>query len=238
MFQTAFFLSWPVAAMVAVSSGVVAQADHLYWNRHQKGNLEGSIALLESELKSGEQPELLWRLGRSLVRLGEKRISKSEKLVIFSRAESLIRRAVALEPRSPQAHFWLGVAMGRCGQARGMLRSLFLIGPIRLEMREVLRLDPGNGGAHHVLGERLFESPRRAGGGKKEAVRELETAARLEPDCSDHFTALAEAYLAVGKRDQARIALEHVLAIRTPADPAEYGDDVRDALEMLGKIKN
>lgn len=234
MFPTAFLLSCPVAVLLAVPSGVVGEADSLYWNRNQNGNLERSIALLESQ--PSNQPETLWRLGRSLVSLGVKKVSKPEKLEIFSRAESLLRQAVALEPRSPQAHYWLGMAMGRRGETRGILRSLFLIGPLKREMREVLKLDPKHAGAHHVLGEMLFQIPRLAGGSKKGAVRELETAASLEPDGASHFTALAEVYLAVGKHDQARTALEHVFAIKTPVDPAEYDEDVRDAREMLKKL--
>jgi tetratricopeptide (TPR) repeat protein len=234
MFSTAFLLSCPVAVLLAVSSGVVGEADSLYWNRNQNGNLERSIALLESQ--PGNQPENLWRLGRSLVRLGEKKVSKHEKIEIFSRAESLLRQAVTLEPQSPQAHCWLGIAMGRRGEARGILRSLFLIGPLKREMREVLKLDPKHAWAHHVLGEMLFQIPIFAGGSKKGAVRELEMSASSEPDGASHFTALAKAYLAVGKRDQARTALEHVFTIKTPADPAEYDEDVRDAREMLKNL--
>lgn len=232
-FSAAFILWGHAVAMAAISPNMISQADHLYWNRHQNGNLESSVALLQSQ--PADEPEILWRLGRSLVRLGEKRVSKSEKLVIFSRAESLLRRAVVLEPQSPDAHFWLGIAMGRRGETRGILRSLFLVGPLKREMREVLKLNPNHGGAHHVLGEMLFEIPMVAGGSKKGAVRELETAASLEPDRSSHFTALAEVYLSVGDRAKAKASLEHVFAIKTPADPSEYADDVQDAREMLKK---
>jgi predicted Zn-dependent protease len=126
--------------------------------------------------------------------------------------------------------------MGRRGQARGILRSLFLIGPLRQEMNTVLALDPQHGGAHHVLGSMLFEIPGFAGGDKKGAVRELEIAARLEPDSSAHFTALAEAYLAVGERVKAQAALEHIAAIRQPADPGEYDENLREAAALLSRI--
>ena len=175
-------------------------------------------------------------MGRDLVRLGERRAGKADQLAIYGRAEKLLRQAVALQPREAAAHFWLGLAMGRYGETRGILRSLFLIGPLRREMRTVLELDPRHGGAHHVLGEMLREIPAFAGGSKKEAVRELETAAKLEPDYSPHFTALAEAYMAVGERDKAHTALEHIFAIQHPADPGEYDENVQEARDMLKKL--
>jgi predicted Zn-dependent protease len=128
--------------------------------------------------------------------------------------------------------------MGRRGQTRGILRSLFLVGPMRREMRTVLLLDPRNGGAHHVLGEMLMDIPAVAGGDKQEGVQELELAARLEPDYSPHFIDLAEAYIAVGQKAKAKAALEHIAAIRSPADPGEYDENVQDAREMLKKLEN
>jgi len=143
---------------------------------------------------------------------------------------------VALAPSDPQAHYWYGISLGRRGQVRGILRSLFLVKPLRREMRTVLELDPKNGAAHHVLGQMLMDIPAIAGGSKKEGVRELEKAAELEPDYSPHFTALAEAYLAVGEKAKAEAALRHIFDIQTPADPGEYDDNVKEAREMLKKL--
>jgi len=221
----------------AISSAVLAEADRLYLHRHQAKNLEDSLFFLGAQLKATtDQPALLWRLGRSLVRLGERQKTKSEKFAAYTRAEELLRKAVELAPREPQAHFWLGIAMGRRGQTRGILRSLFLIGPLRREMKTVLALDPTSGGAHHVLGEMLMEIPALAGGDKKKGVRELELAAQLEPDYSPHFTALAEAYIAMGEKAKAKAALEHIAAIRNPADPGEYDENVQEARDMLKKL--
>ncbi|MDD5627495.1 MAG: hypothetical protein PHU21_00405 [Elusimicrobia bacterium] len=225
-------------AGLAAASFDLAEADRLYFHRHQGSSLEDSIALLEKGLQGApDQPELLWRLGRSLLRLGERRGAKAEKLADYTRAEALLKRAVALAPRDPQAHYWYGIAMGRRGQVRGILRSLFLVGPLRREMRAVIELDPAHGGAHHVLGQMLMDIPAVAGGSKKQGVRELERAAELEPDYSPHFTALAEAYLAVGEKAKAKAALEHIAAIRSPADPGEYDENVQEARDLLKRLE-
>jgi len=247
MMPTSLFLPAMVAAVFASAQNpapsrnnapaTLAEADRLYFHRHQGTNLKDCIAGLEANLAQGpEQPAVLWRLGRSLVRLGERSSERKDKIASYTRAEAVLRRAVALAPRDADAHFWLGVALGRRGQARGILRSLFLIGPLRREMRAVLDIDPKYGGAHHVLGEMLREIPAVVGGDKKGAVRELETAAALEPDYAPHFTALAEAYLDVGERDKAKAALEHILAIKNPVDPGEYDENVQEARDMLKKL--
>jgi tetratricopeptide (TPR) repeat protein len=222
---------------VTASPAALAEADRLYFQRHQGRNLEDSITLLERQLKSApEQPAVLWRLGRSLLRLGERQNAKADKLAAYTSAEKLLTKAVGLAPRDPQAHYWLGLAMGRRGQVRGVLQSLFLVGPLRREMRTVLKLDPKNGGAHHVLGEMLMEIPTVAGGDKKKGVQELELAARLEPDYAPHFIDLAGAYIAVGQKAKAKAALKHIAAIRSPADPGEYDENVQDARELLKKL--
>ena len=218
----------------AQAPAVFSESDRLYFHRHQGRNLEESISLLE-RMDQGEAP-VLWRLGRSLLRLGERKEAKADKLADYTRAEALLKKAVALAPGDPQAHYWYGISLGRRGQVRGILRSLFLVKPLRREMRTVLELDPKSGAAHHVLGQMLVDIPAIAGGSKKEGVRELEKAAELEPDYSPHFTALAEAYLAVGEKDKARAACEHIIAIKTPADPGEYDDNVKEAREMLKKL--
>jgi len=221
----------------AISTATLAEADRLYFHRHQAQNLEYSISFLETQLKTApDQPVLLWRLGRSLLRFGERQTTKSDQLAAYTRAEGLLSKAVELAPRDPQAHYWLGIAMGRRGQVRGILRSLFLVGPLRREMRVVLELDPKSGAAHHVLGQMLMDIPAVAGGSKKEGVKELELAAQLEPDYSPHFTALAGAYIAVGEKAKAKAALARIAAIKEPADPGEYDDNVQEARDMLKQL--
>ncbi|MBI5240281.1 MAG: hypothetical protein HY926_07390 [Elusimicrobia bacterium] len=218
----------------AVSTGAFSEPDRLYFHRHQGRNLEDSISLLGG-MDQGDAA-VLWRLGRGLLRLGERRPAKADKLAEYTRAEGLLKKAVELAPSDPQAHYWYGISMGRRGQVRGVLRSLFLVKPLRREMRAVLELDPKSGAAHHVLGEMLMELPAIAGGSRKEGVRELEKAAELEPDYSPHFTALAEAYLAVGEKAKAEAALKHIFDIKIPADPGEYDDNVKAARELLEKL--
>lgn len=213
------------------------EVDRRYHHRHIAGNLERSISILESSLSQDpDNPQILWRLGRSLVRLGERSKTRRGKLEIFNLAREYLERSIGKAPAFSESHFWLGLALGRIGQTRGALKSLFLIGPIRREMRKTLELDPNHSGAHHVLGEVLRQIPGFAGGSKKGAVAELEKAVALGPNHTAHYPALAQAYLDIGERAKAVDILRKALDVKTPNDPGEYGDNIRDARDMLRRL--
>lgn len=213
------------------------EIDRLYFHRHQGDNLGASISRLEERLKGDpSDAQALWRLGRSLVRRGERKSATAEKLAEFRRAMELIESSLSIDERSADANYWWGLAAGRYGQTRGMLRAMFLVRPIRKRMRRALELDPRRGGAHHVLGEMLRRIPVFAGGSKKGAVAELEEALRLSPNWTVNYTALAEAYLEVREKDKAKAVLKRAFEVREPDDPAEHEDNLADARRMLKEL--
>lgn len=231
-------LLWLAGAAGAAVSKEIEAVDQLYLHRNVGLNLRESAARLEQMAKDGpEDPEVLWRLGRSLVRVGETLKEKKERVAAYQRAEDLIKKSTELAPKSADAHFWLGVAMGRRGQARGILNSLSIVAPLKREMEIVLALDYNYGGAHHVLGEMDRELPFFAGGSKKKALEEFEKALKLSPDYAVNYVSLAEAYIDAGRKDKAREVLDRLFALKNPSDPAEYPDNIKDGKALLEKLK-
>jgi glycerate kinase len=218
----------------------LSKIDAAYFHRNEAGKLAESLALIDAaprDLPAAESSALAWRRCRSLIRRGEDQAKKKDKLADFDAARGDCERAVALSSSSADAHFWLGVALGRWGQAKGILKALFLIKPIRAQMHETLALDPSFGGAHHVLGEMLWQIPGFAGGDKKQALKEFETAVRLSPDHGPSYQPLAEAYLHFGRKDDAIRTLKACADIKHPADPAEYPENRADALKLLKTLE-
>lgn len=207
-----------------------AAIDTQYLQRHQPGALEANIAALESATGS----EHLWRLCRALIRRGERAKSTAD----FELARRHCEESVALTSTTADAHFWLGVAMARYGETKGVLKSLSLIKPIRAEMRRTLELDSGHGGAHQVLGQVLWKLPRLAGGDKKEALAEFEEAVRLSPKHTANYVPLAEALLHFGRREDAVLVLESALIILDPTDPAAATENLPKARAILESIRN
>lgn len=228
-----FLLLFPGAVRAAPS---FKEIDRLYFNRHQGDNLSRSIEMLESLVKEKDEAKALWRLGRGYVRLGEKKKRRKERIKLFTLAERTIEKSIALDPADAQAHFWAGLALGRRGQARGILQSLFMIKPLKKRMRRVMELDPKHGGAHHVLGQMYRQLPRLVGGSREAAVRELLTALRLSPGFTANYPALAEAYLKLDENGKARQVLEAFSRVKTPEDPAVYAGHREDVERMLSEL--
>lgn len=225
-----------VSAAAFAEGGTRAEVDRLYFHRDQAGNLERSIARIDELLKTDPAADLYWRRCRSIVRRGELRDKKSAKLDDYDLARQDCEKSVKLDDKDPDAHFWYGVSMGRWGEAKGIMKAMFLIKPIRAEMAATLKLDPNYGGAHRVLGEMLWQIPGFAGGDKKKALEEYETAIRLSPNYSANYQVLAEAYVHFDRKDDAIKTLNGMLAIKEPADPAEFLENAADAKKLLAKL--
>lgn len=207
-----------------------AALDAQYYQRHQPGGLEANIAALEA---APADAEVLWRLCRALVRRGE----KGGGVADFGGARRLCAESVAQSSTTANAHFWLGVATARYGEAKGAVKSLYLVKPIRAAMRRTLELDPGHGGAHQVLGQVFWKLPRIVGGDKKAALAEFEEAVRLSPRFTANYVPLAEALLHFKRREEAVQVLESALTVSDPADPAAAAEDIPIARAMLERLK-
>ncbi|HAZ09025.1 MAG TPA: hypothetical protein DCZ01_11035 [Elusimicrobia bacterium] len=218
----------------AAQSPSYGKLDAQYRQRDKDANLDDNIAALKAIPATADS---LWRLCRAKVRRAEKREQKAEKLADYDSAREDCGKSIDLSASIAEAHFWHGVSMGRWGETKGLLKAMFLVKPIRREMFETLRLDPNHGGAHHILGEMLWQIPRFAGGDKKKALAEFETAVRLSPNRTAAYQPLAEAYLHFGRQADAVNILRSVEAVKEPADPAEYPENLADARRLLARLE-
>ena len=116
-----------------------------------------------------------------------------------------------------------------------MMRSLFMVGPLKKRMEGALRLAPCHAPARHVLGELLWQLPGVLGGSKPGARRELEAALACDPAYTAPYPTLAEVYLDAGLKKEAAALLEKAAAVERPADPAEYPENVADLKKLLGQ---
>ena len=228
-----------VMALPVQGAGVdFLDIDRQYFHRNEGSNLQlsiGKLEMAENEL-GGASAEVLWRLCRAKLRRGESLQKKSDRLAEYDSARRDCERSIELSSGTADAHFWLGVSLGRWAETKGMMKALFALKTIKREMAEVLRLDPSHGGAHNVLGEISWQLPGIVGGDKKKALAEFETALRLSPRYTANHQPLAEAYLHFKRKDDAIRVLKMVEATKDPADPAEYPDNLAEAKRLLEKI--
>jgi len=140
----------------------------------------------------------------------------------------------------PAVFFWLGVNNGKYGESRGILKSLFLVGPIKEEM-QVIAVDPAyeHGGAYRVLGRMFYKLPGFAGGGVDKSIINLKKSLEYAPNVSTTHVFLAESYIKKKDYQSARNELNFVLrAAVIPGLEPEFQADKAAAARLLEEIKN
>ena len=206
---------------------LMAQADAYWPQRTDLSKFKESIALYNKVLEQDpENVEAMWKLTRAHYWLGEHTDSEDEKLAIFEKGTEYAKKGIDLKADCVDCYYWLGVNYGVYGEAKGVLKSLSLIDPIKDAMNKVIELDPeySGGAAYRVLGRMEYKVPWVAGGSKKESAKYLEKAFELNPNSFLTRRFLAETYLGLKKKDKAESVLEWALTAPEPTDPSEIED--------------
>ena len=224
----------------AAAAEMVAQADKLYEQRAELQRAREGVVLLRRAASSDTGSyDAAWRLARLDYFLGTHTDDKSERDRAYDEGVEAGRRAVKLEEGKPEGHFWLGANLGGRAQT-SMLNGVAAVDEIRREMARVIELDEGfeSGSAYMALGQVDIEAPRIAGGDPKRAVETLEKNLRFGEKNALYRLRLAQAYLAVERREDARRELEGILKMTpNPAYVPEYNDAVREARKLLDEMR-
>jgi tetratricopeptide (TPR) repeat protein len=196
-------------------------------------------AALEKAAQSDPRPDILLALSEACFMYGDVRAkSTEEKLEAYDRGRQAAQRAIELAPKSAAARFWYGTNMGRWGQTRGVLRSLFLLPAVKEAMQTALELDPSYAPAYALGGTIYYEVPGFAGGDLNRSEALFRKGLEIEPHYTNMRLGLARTLWKKGRIVDARRELEAVLEEKTPFNAADWTmKDVPDAKALLAKIK-
>jgi tetratricopeptide (TPR) repeat protein len=179
-----------------------------------------------------------WHLARACWYLGD-HSPKPERLAIYDQGKTAAEKAVALRPQEPDGHYWLGVCLGRTGEERGVLNSLFMVSPVAREMETVLALNPRDAEAQHVLSILYRKAPGwplSLGDMEKSLALARESVAN-RPDLVNTHLGLALTLMAMHQHDEARKELQLVLTLPgAPEFQPETADDKREAQTLLSQL--
>jgi tetratricopeptide (TPR) repeat protein len=229
----------PVFAQTPSTSPLILQGDELYTQRADLAKAKEAQAKYEAALAAKEDDYgASWRLARILYWIGDHNADNGAKKTIFQQGIDHAKRAIELEPNKADGHFWLGVCYGVYGEAKGVLKSLFLVKPIKTEMRRVLEIEPAydRGGADRVLGRVYHEVPGIAGGSEKTSLQHLLKAVEYGPRVGLNLLYLADTYIALDRIEEARKALETILSMEPMPDLLpETAEEQAQARERLDK---
>src|SRR4029453_1221221 len=129
------------------------------------------------------------------------------KLASYERGRDTAKRAIEMNPRSPEAHLWYAANLGRWAITKGKLRAAFLLSTLRGEIDTILELDP-----NHVPGLALacsfsLETPAMFAGDVPRAEGYLRKALSLDPHFTRARIELSRCLIALGRYDEARAEL-------------------------------
>lgn len=219
----------------------VTTADQLYSQREDLMQLRrGIVSLRQALTKDPGNYDAAWKLAKFNYYLATHAEDSKERDDAFRAGIEAGKTAVQLQPEKADGHFWLGANYGGAAE-HSTIQGLSTVNDIRNEMQTVLRLDEGyqNGSAYMVLGLVDLHAPGLLGGDPKRAVEEMEQGLRFgEPNAFLHLH-LAEAYIKVGRNDDARRELKKILSM--PPDPnylPEYKEATTAAQTLLAQLNH
>jgi tetratricopeptide (TPR) repeat protein len=191
------------------------QADDYYQARRDLDNVRKGISILEAAVsRNPNDYEAWWRIAEYDSFLARHLLGKAKRVVLREGIQAG-KRAEALQPGRPEGHFWTGGNEGLLAEDSSVFTGVRLINPVRDEMQIVAKIDPNyqQYGAERILGRLYYEAPFFKGGDKQLSIRLLEDCLKRYPDNSLTMLYLADSYMAVGRREDARKMLQRMLAL-------------------------
>ncbi len=183
------------------------------------------------------QVEALWKLSRSLQWQGDRANTKAEKLRLYNAAERHAKSAVSLDERDVEAQLMLGIAYGQIAETQGAIQSIFLVSPIKKAMQAVLKEEPENDVAHHVLGVLYRKLPGLLGGSLEKSIAHFSQAIQGNPLRTRHYLELAKSLDEADKKAEAIKNLEKLLEIKKPENPPQSLYDRKEAAALLSELQ-
>ncbi len=150
-----------LAASLFADNAKMAEADKL----HEDAGYEAEFKLLQEELTSAgsnnDKSEILWRISRAALAITDQLerdgASKDELLSEFKIAWDYATKALSYNSDNYNAYYWRAANIGRWGQTKGILDSLFKADDMRDDLERAVNNNPNHGDSYHVLGM-LYDS--------------------------------------------------------------------------------
>jgi tetratricopeptide (TPR) repeat protein len=204
---------------------------------------------LRAEKERPDDPALLRRISKQYVEMVLDAPSKAEKLRLAGLGYDYALKAKKLAPRDPEVRLTVSIAAGRLAFYSEPRRKLELSSVVQSEAAEASRLNPRYALAWHVLGRWHYEIAslnvllralaeavygQMPAASFEQAAEYMAKAVQLEPGNALFHAELGRAYLALGRKDEAKRELEKSLTLpRRSRDDAGAQARAKQALREL-----
>jgi tetratricopeptide (TPR) repeat protein len=238
------FLSMLIFSPALAHSGQkdpTSRADELFATRDNADNLKQAATLMEQlTAREPSNYETWWRLARIRYYLGDREKDQAKKTRMFQAGVDAGKKAVEVDDKRVEGHFWFAANEGEYADLKGALQSLGLVKTIRKEFEAALGINPAyeNGAIYSALGQIDLNLPRLLGGNERRGIERLEEGLKGAPGNAELKVTLAEVYVKKGRRDEGRKLVESVLSVNDPArSPIEMEELRAKARILLEKVK-
>jgi tetratricopeptide (TPR) repeat protein len=213
--------------------------DRLYAHREHLQSAMDAAAVWESRFKTNPKDfESAWKLARTCYWLGG-HVAEDARRAQYERGIEAGRQASVLQSARPEGYFWMAANMGAMAESFGLRAGIKYRTPVRKALETVLMLDPGfqQGSADRALGRWYLKVPRLFGGSKDESVEHLKRSLTYDQASTASHYFLAETYLEMDRRDEARQEAQKVVDL--PVNPnwapedREFKQKAKTLLERL-----
>ena len=184
--------------------------DALYRQRDVVASAQQAEAIWRQRLaRNPNDFESAWKLSRARYFLGGRADDKARKAYLEA-GIAAGRAAAAIAPAKPEGHFWMAANMGALAESFGLRQGLKYRGDIKAALETVLRLDPAyqQGSADRALGRWYYKVPGLFGGSDRKSEEHLRQSLTYDPGNAASLFFLAETLIELGKKDEARAALQ------------------------------
>jgi len=232
-------------APAATPDDALAQGDEAY------ARFDNEAALRFYERAALDRPrdaEVWWRVARAQSDVGSalEATDADAAREHYRRGEEAARRAVALDPRSANAHFFVAVCLGRLALFEGGKTKIRLSKEVEAEAERALELDPCHDGAWHVLGRWnygiatlswILKAFAKVIYGGVPPGASVEKAIECDPTRPMHHLEYARALVKLGRYEEARAELRKCLQLPRVQwdDPVNKAEAARMLEDIRGK---
>lgn len=199
-------------------ASALREAENLYKKRSDPENVRRALKTLEGARDMDNRNfEIEYTYAQYSYFLGnDYETSDTEAEEVLKKGLTAAKIARRMKPDRPEGHFWYGAILGEQARRNPVTVGITSINEIKDSMQKVVEIDPTYQGASAYDGLGLLElkTAGLAGGDPDKAVELLEKGLEIEKNNSFLRVHLAEAYIAVGRKEDARKQIDFVLAMK------------------------